>query len=173
MYGLHVDQLSAYILDCAQRNDSQHIDYYMSYGGHARLTDDHGRNAAHLFALKGNTIGLDQIALNNIQAFEATDDAGFTPLMYLAQNAAANILPYVEEWPRLLLQTDGQGRTIAGFLAAQGEVITVINSLLPLCPEIARQKVVAMVLASSKLSPKEKLTTARLLADAGFTPQVI
>ena len=173
MYGLHTEQLSAYILDCAERNDSQHIDYYMSYGGNAHLKDHLGRNAAHLFALKSNTQGLDQIALNDLKAFEVFDDAGLTPLMYLAQNSAVNVAPYVEEWPQLLLQANNHGHTVAGFLAARGQTESIIKNLLPLCPEIAHQKVIAMVMASTTLSPKEKLTHAKLLADAGFTPQVI
>ena len=161
-------QLSTLILDCAQKNQDEHIDYYLNFGGEANLQDDDGRNAAHHFALKGNIKALDKIAADDISIFSVTDNAGMTPLMYLAETGKHDVMPYVELRAQLLVQTDGKGRSVAGFVAAHGDVETVLQKMLPTCPEIVHQKVIAMVMTSTHLKPTEKIKAVKALGLAGF-----
>lgn len=172
MYAICPRQLSAYILDCARRNEDQHIDYYMDFGGDANDRDEDGRNAAHHFAIRGNIKGLNTIAKDDISTFEVADNFGMTPLMYLAERTTQDVMPFATKRPQLLVQTDNKRRSIAGFIAAKGELDIVLEQMLPLCPEIRFQRVIGMVMESMLLAPTEKIRMVRILGHAGFETKI-
>ena len=169
---LYIDPkvISGYILDCAQKNQDQDIDYYFEVGGNARTRDDDGRNAAHHFAMRGNLRAINLIVSCDLYAFECKDNFGATPLMYMAERGHMNLLPFITQRVQLLAMTDNAGRSVAGIVAAQGDIDTVLESFLPICPEIRFQKVVRMVMQSEVLAPVEKLKAIRKLTNAGFDP---
>jgi|TARA_Y100000780_G_scaffold231177_1_gene255604 ankyrin repeat protein len=173
MYGICTSQLSDFILDCSRKNEDQHIDYYIQFGGDASRCDEDGRNAAHHFAMRGNAKGLNALALDDMTPFEKADKYGMTPLMYLAERSTQDVMPYAVQRPQLLAQTDLKHRSIAGFIAAKGDLDTVLGKMMPICPEIRFQRIISMVMSSLTLDPMEKIRMVRILGHEGFETKSI
>ena len=169
MFAVPKEQLDAYIFGLSQQNKDEDISWYMQFGGGCTVSDDEGRTAAHNFAIRGNERAMVTIAQYELEAFERADNAGMTPLMHLAKCTYIDVKQFALCRPQLLAQTDNKGRSVASFLITRGQVSTVLDELLPICPEIIHQNVISHLMGCD-LAPMEKIRLVRVLSRHGFKP---
>tara|TARA_Y100000780_G_scaffold231177_1_gene255605 strand:+ start:120224 stop:120745 length:522 start_codon:yes stop_codon:yes gene_type:complete len=170
MFVPDINHLCDMILAHGKNNDATYAITCIAYGGDASCKDDDGRNAVHHFAIHGNMEAIQALADDDASYFLVSDNFGKTPLLILAEGGHTDFLiKFLKDYPSYgLSSNEYPQQSVAGALAAHGHAQFVIDELLPQCPEVLNEPVVAMVMASEAIKPTDKIKALRALSLAGF-----